>query len=169
MQTLRRRTSAMDDFNIRYAVKEDNHQIFAFIKELADYEKISDEYVVSEEVLFDSLFVKKSAEVLIGEVDDRPIGYALFFGNFPTSLGKAGIYIEDVFIEPEYRGHGYGKQFFKYIARIAASRNCSRIEWVCLDWNEPSKKFYESLGAVPRKGWLIYRLGEDRIRQLTQE
>ncbi|MHB8071824.1 MAG: GNAT family N-acetyltransferase [Candidatus Cryosericum sp.] len=159
----------MDNFNIRQAVAEDNHQIFTFIKELADYEKISREYIVTEEVLFDSLFVKKSAEVLIGEVNGTPIGYALFFANFPTSMGKAGIYIEDVFIEPEYRGHGYGRQFFTCIAAIAAGRNCSRIEWICLDWNEPARKFYESLGAVPREGWLIYRLGEDRIRQLAQD
>ena len=158
----------MSNFKIRYANKDDNHQIFLLIKQLGEFEKIADEYVVTEEVLYDSLFVKNKAEVLIGEIDGVPIGYVLFFSNFPTSYGKAGLYIEDIFVMPEYRGRGYGKQIFKYIANIAVNRNCAKMEWICLNWNESAKKFYESLGAEKKEDWVVYSLMEDGMKKIAQ-
>ncbi|MDR3552873.1 MAG: GNAT family N-acetyltransferase [Clostridia bacterium] len=159
----------MCTFNIRFAVKEDNHVIFSLIRQLAEYEKMAQDCVLEEEVLYDSLFNKKSAEALIGEADGRVVGYALFFSNFSTFLGKAGIYIEDIFVLPEYRGRGLGKRFFRFIASIALARRCARVEWACLGWNKPSRSFYEGLGAVPKEEWVPYRLEGEQILKLAQE
>ena len=156
----------MSPFRIRYADEKDNHQIFSFIKQLSEYEKTSHEYTLTEEGLYDSLFIKKQAEVLIGEVDEKPVGQAIFFSNFATAYGKAGIYLEDLFVLPECRGRGYGKEFLKFIAAIALERNCSRVEWVCLDWNKSSQAFYQSLGAAPHQEWLIFRLEGQNIKNL---
>lgn len=142
----------------RYTEKKDVPMILELIKELARYEKMEDEVVATEEILEEWLFEKKKAEVIFPMVDGEVVGYALFFHNFSTFLGRAGIYLEDLFIRPEYRGNGYGKATIGKLASIAAERGCGRLEWSCLDWNQPSIDFYLSLGAEPMKGWTVYRL-----------
>jgi GNAT superfamily N-acetyltransferase len=157
-----------DDLAFRYAEEKDAGLILAFIKELAVYEKLSDQVRANEETLREWLFEKKTAEVLFAIVDGREIGYALYFHNFSTFLGKAGIYLEDIFIQPEYRGKGYGKRLFKQVAKTAAERGLGRLEWACLTWNQPSIDFYLSLGAQAMDEWTIYRLTEDAIRRLAE-
>lgn len=142
----------------RYTEKKDVPMILKLIKELARYEKLEDEVAATEEILEEWLFEKKRAEVIFPMVDGEVVGYALFFHNFSTFLGRAGIYLEDLFIRPEYRGNGYGKATIGKLASIAAERGCGRLEWSCLDWNQPSIDFYLSLGAEPMKGWTVYRL-----------
>lgn len=159
----------MSEFNIRQAVREDVPLILAFIKELAEYENLYDQVTATEKILTEWIFEKQKAEVLIGELDGHPVGYALFFFNFSTFLGRAGIYIEDIFIRPAYRKKGYGKTFFKHIAGLCNDRGCGRLEWACLDWNKPSIDFYLSLGAQPMDDWTIYRLTGDEIRKLAGE
>ena len=156
-----------ENFTIRFAEKEDVGVILDCIKGLAEYEKMLDQVTATEEILRLWLFEKKSAEVLIGELDGKAIGFALFFHNFSTFLGKAGLYLEDIFIFPEYRNRGYGKKFFSKLAQIAKERGCGRMEWSCLDWNEPSIEFYKSLGAVSMDGWTTYRLTEDKIEKIA--
>jgi len=159
----------MDDKRIvfRYAVEADVPLILKFIKELADYEKMLDEVVATEELLKEWLFEKNKAEVLIGEFEGRPAGFALFFHNFSTFLGRAGIYLEDLYVMPEHRGKGFGKSFLKKLAEIAVERGCGRLEWWCLDWNKPSIDFYLSMGAEPMKDWTVYRLAGDTLRKLA--
>lgn len=142
----------------RYTEKKDVPMILKLIKELARYEKLEDEVVATEEILEEWLFEKKRAEVIFPMADGEVVGYALFFHNFSTFLGRAGIYLEDLFIRPEYRGNGYGKATIGKLAAIAAERGCGRLEWSCLDWNQPSIDFYLSLGAEPMKDWTTYRL-----------
>lgn len=142
----------------QYTEKKDVPMILKLIKELARYEKLEDEVAATEEILEEWLFEKKRAEVIFPMVDGEVVGYALFFHNFSTFLGRAGIYLEDLFICPEYRGNGYGKATIGKLASIAAERGCGRLEWSCLDWNQPSIDFYLSLGAEPMKGWTVYRL-----------
>lgn len=142
----------------RYTEKKDVPMILKLIKELARYEKLEDEVAATEEILEEWLFEKKRAEVIFPMVDGEVVGYALFFHNFSTFLGRAGIYLEDLFIRPEYRGNGYGKATIGKLASIAAERGCGRLEWSCLDWNQPSIDFYLSLGAEPMKDWTTYRL-----------
>lgn len=142
----------------RYTEKKDVPMILKLIKELARYEKLEDEVAATEEILEEWLFEKKRAEVIFPMVDGEVVGYALFFHNFSTFLGRAGIYLEDLFIRPEYRGNGYGKATIGKLASIAAERGCGRLEWSCLDWNQPSIDSYLSLGAEPMKGWTVYRL-----------
>lgn len=158
----------MGDFIIRPAAPQDVPLILAFIRELAEYEKLSDQVTASEELLVEWLFKKQKAEVLIGELDGQSVGYALFFYNFSTFLGRAGIYIEDIFVRPAFRKKGYGKAFFKYLAGLCHQRGCGRLEWACLDWNKPSIKFYLSLGAQPLNEWTVYRLGGDEIKRLAE-
>ncbi|MBR6692463.1 MAG: GNAT family N-acetyltransferase [Clostridia bacterium] len=147
---------------IRFAQKTDVKTILEFIKELASYENLLDEVVATEELLTKWIFEKKKAEVLLLEVENKPVGFALFFHNFSTFLGKAGIYLEDLFVKKEYRGKGYGKALLKELAKIAVKRGCGRLEWSCLDWNKPSIDFYLSLSAKPMDEWTIYRLqGQD--------
>ena len=147
---------------IRFAQKTDVKTILEFIKELASYENLLDEVVATEELLTKWIFEKKKAEVLLLEVENKPVGFALFFHNFSTFLGKAGIYLEDLFVKKEYRGKGYGKALLKELAKIAVKRGCGRLEWSCLDWNKPSIDFYLSLSAKPMTEWTIYRLqGQD--------
>lgn len=151
-----------EKFNLRFATEKDVKLILTFIKELADYENLLHEVVATEEILMDSLFNRKVAEVIIGEYDEEPVGFALFFHNFSTFLGQAGIYLEDLYIKPNMRGKGLGKIILSYLAKLAIERNCGRLEWWCLDWNEPSIKFYKKLGARPMDEWTVYRLyGED--------
>jgi GNAT superfamily N-acetyltransferase len=149
---------------IRFATKEDIPAILSLIKSIADYEKLLHEVTATEEILYDSLFVKKAAEVLLGEEDEKIIGFALFFHNFSTFTGKRGLYLEDLYILPEYRHHGFGKQLFTELKKIAKQRDCGRMEWICLDWNAPAIKFYtESLNALPMDEWTVYRLSERQI------
>lgn len=154
----------MPDFKLRHAQPEDTALILDFIKRLAAYEKCSNDVVADIPTLHQSLFVEKAAEVVIAEEDDVPIGFALFFHNFSTFVGRKGLYLEDLFIIPEKRGLGYGKIILKYLAKIAAERNCGRMEWICLDWNAPSLAFYRSIGAVPLDEWTVQRLTEEKMQ-----
>jgi GNAT superfamily N-acetyltransferase len=151
----------------RFAEKGDAPLILRFIRELAGYEHLEDEVVATEEILDDWLFGKKAAEVIFPVVDGVEIGYALYFYNYSTFLGRAGIYLEDLFVRPAYRGRGYGRAVLRELARIAGERGCGRLEWVCLDWNEPSIGFYRSLGAEPRSEWTVYRLAGERLAALA--
>lgn len=135
-------------FDIRFASAKDAAVILKFIKELAHYEKLEHEVSATEDILREWIFKKKKCEVLIASEDNIEIGYALFFHNFSTFLGKAGIYLEDLYITPDYRGLGYGKKLLKEVAKIAVERGCQRLDWQCLDWNKSSIDFYLSLNAV---------------------
>lgn len=151
------------EVNFRYAEKNDVALILRFIKELADYEKMSDEVVADEKMLEEWIFDKQKAEVIFALEDNKEVGFALFFHNFSTFLGKAGIYLEDLYVQPEYRGRGYGKAILKKLASIAVERGCGRLEWCCLDWNKPSIDFYLSLGAQAMSDWTIYRMAGDTL------
>jgi GNAT superfamily N-acetyltransferase len=153
--------------SIRLALPEDAPVILSLIKELAEYEKLLDQLVVTEETLHTWLFEKKIAETLIAELDGEPVGYALFFHNFSTFLGRAGMYLEDLYVRPEARKNGIGRKLLAAVARAARERGCGRLEWVCLDWNKPSIDFYLSLGARPMDGWTIYRLAGSDIDKLA--
>jgi GNAT superfamily N-acetyltransferase len=158
----------MDGMIIRQAKPSDVGLILQFIKELAQYEHLLDQVTATEETLTEWLFEKEKAQAVIGETGGAPVGYALYFYNFSTFLGKAGVYIEDIYVRPEYRGRGYGKAFFHYLARLCVREGCGRLEWACLDWNKPSIGFYLSLGARPMDDWTIYRLDEDGIRRMAE-
>jgi len=157
-----------DDFKLRFAEVEDVSLILAFIKELADYENMLPEVVATEEGLRESLFERKMAEVIIGEVQNEPVGFALFFHNFSTFLGSPGIYLEDLYIKPAMRGKGLGKIMLSFLAKLAVERNCGRLEWWCLDWNEPSIQFYKQMGAVPMDEWTVYRVYEQALDKLAR-
>ncbi|MBQ4627619.1 MAG: GNAT family N-acetyltransferase, partial [Clostridia bacterium] len=131
----------MDKFVFRYATKDDAALVLQFIKDIAEYEKMSDQVVNSEELLLDWVFEKKRAEVIFVLEDGKEVGFALFFHNYSTFVGRSGLYLEDLFVQPAYRGKGYGKALLKELARIAVERNCGRMEWTCLDWNKPSIDF----------------------------
>ena len=157
----------MSDFAIRYANEKDCALILEFIKGLADYEKMSDEVVATEALLQEWIFEKKKAEVIFACENGKEVGFALFFHNFSTFLGRAGIYLEDLFVMPEYRNRGYGKALLKKLASIAVERGCGRLEWSCLDWNTPSINFYKSIGAVPMDEWTVYRMTVPAMKNLT--
>ena len=156
------------ELSFRFAEEKDAEKILYFIKELAAYEKLADEVVATEELLREWIFEKKKAEVLFAVADGNDIGFALFFHNFSTFLGRAGIYLEDLYIMPEYRGHGYGKALLKKLASIAVERGCGRLEWWCLDWNQPSIDFYLSLGAQPMKDWTVYRIAGNTLTEMAE-
>ncbi len=156
----------MSSFTIRKAEENEAGLVLEFIKKLAVYEKMIDEVEADEATIHDSLFVKKDAEVVFGCEDGVPVGFALFFHNFSTFVGRKGLYLEDLFVIPEKRGLGYGKALLLHLARLAKERNCGRMEWVCLDWNTPSINFYKSLGAKPMDDWTIYRLDERSLGEL---
>lgn len=159
----------MSDIIFRPALPEDCPLILSFIKALAEYEKMSDQVVATEELLKEWIFEKGKAEVIFPVVDGEEVGFALFFHNFSTFLGRAGIYLEDLFIKPEHRGMGYGKATLQQLGRIALERGCGRLEWACLDWNRPSIDFYLSLGAKPMDEWTVYRLAGDSLRALEDK
>ena len=151
--------TGLPDFVLREARAEDCGLILALIRELAEYEKLSHEVVATEEVLRETLFGERPcAEVVFGEYQGEAVGYALFFHNFSTFTGRPGIYLEDIYVKPEMRGRGYGKCLLTWVARLAVERKCSRMEWSVLDWNEPSIRFYRSLGAVAMDEWTAQRL-----------
>ena len=153
----------------RPAAPGDEKLILSFIRALADYEKMSDQVIDTPELLREWLFEKKTAEVIFAEAEGKAVGYALFFHNFSTFLGRAGIYLEDLFVLPEERGRGYGKALLKELARIAVKRGCGRLEWACLDWNQPSIDFYtKKMRAVPMDGWTVYRLTGETLTEAAQ-
>jgi len=156
------------EFHIRHAEEQDTGLILQFIKELAEYEKLLHEVSATEELLHEWIFVKQKAEVLFGELDGMPVAMMLFFHNFSTFMGKAGIYLEDLFVKPAFRGRGFGKTMLKHLAKIAVERECGRLEWVCLDWNTPSIEFYLSLGAEPMSDWTLYRTSGDALKELAK-
>ena len=158
----------MPSFNIRPAKETEADLILEFIKKLAAYEKCSDEVVAEEATIYNSIFVEKAAEVVFAEEDGVVIGFALFFHNFSTFVGRKGLYLEDLFIIPEKRGLGYGKAILKYLANIAVERNCGRMEWICLDWNAPSLAFYRSIGAVPMDEWTVQRMHENVVKTFAK-
>lgn len=153
----------------RYAQPQDAGLILSFIRQLADYEKMLSEVVATEDLLRHWVFEKQKAEVLFVMEDGREVGFALFFHNFSTFLGRAGIYLEDLFVLPEYRGRGLGKALLRQLARIAVERGCGRLEWWCLDWNTPSIDFYRSLGAEPMSDWTTYRITGQTLTALAKE
>lgn len=153
----------------RYAGRGDVPQILSFIKALADYEGMLDQVAATEELLTKWLFEKEKAEVLLGTVDGRTVGFALFFHNFSTFLGRAGVYLEDLYVCPEYRGRGYGKAFLNQLAFIAVERGCGRLEWWCLDWNQPGIDFYLSQGAGAMSDWTVYRIDGERLEEMAAQ
>lgn len=156
-----------NQLTFRFAQPCDTPLILQFIRELADYEKLLHEVVADEATLEEWIFRKQKAEVLFAVLDGTEIGFALFFHNFSTFLGRAGLYLEDLYVKPEYRGHGYGKAILKKLAAIAVERGCGRLEWWCLDWNQPSIDFYRSLGAQPMSDWTVYRITGDTLTTLA--
>lgn len=147
----------------RPAIPADIPQILQFIKLLAEYEKLGNEVTATETLLKEWLFEKKIAEVIFAEVDNEAVGFALFFYNFSTFLGRAGLYLEDLYVKESHRGKGYGKAILQELARLAVARGCGRLEWQCLDWNKPSIDFYLSLNARPMDDWTVYRLTGDAL------
>lgn len=158
----------MNNLSFRYATKDDSALILKFIKELADYEHMLNEVIATEELLQEWIFEKQKAEVIFAMENDTEVGFALFFHNFSTFLGRAGIYLEDLYVQPEHRGKGYGKGLLKKLAQIAVERGCGRLEWWCLDWNKPSIDFYLSLGAEPMKDWTVYRIAGDTLHKMAE-
>ena len=157
----------MSMLTFRYAKEQECEKILFFIRELAKYEKMEDDVVATPELLREWIFEKKKAEVIFPTVDGKEIGFALFFHNFSTFLGRAGLYLEDLFILPDHRGKGYGKATLRELARIAVERGCGRLEWCCLDWNQPSIDFYLSLGAVQMSDWTTYRLTGETLENMA--
>ena len=157
----------MKSFNIRPARPDEAGIILDLIKRLAVYEKCESDVVADEATIHQSLFVDRSAEVVVAEEDGSVVGFALFFHNFSTFVGRKGMYLEDLFVIPEKRGLGYGKALLKYVAKVAVERNCGRMEWICLDWNEPSLKIYRSIGAVPMSDWTVQRLDEKSLKEFA--
>ena len=158
----------MANCTFRSAVPGDEELILSFIRALADYEHMSDQVVATPALLREWIFEKKKAEVVFAEAEGRAVGFALFFHNFSTFLGRAGLYLEDLYVKPEYRGQGYGKAILKKLAQIAVERGCGRLEWWCLDWNRPSIDFYLSLGAEPMSDWTVYRIAGDTLAALAE-
>lgn len=156
------------EITIRQAVEEDIPLILSFIKKIAEYEKLSHEVIATEEILRESLFGKKpSAEVILAYLENQPVAYAVYFYNFSTFIGKKGLYLEDLFVLPEFRGGGLGKKMLLYLFKKAADENCGRMEWAVLDWNEPAINFYKSLGAKPMDEWTTFRVDEEVLKKYS--
>ena len=158
----------MASIKFRFAQKEDVPLILKFIYDLAQYEKLEKEVVATEALLEEWIFEKGKAEVIFAMEEEKEVGFALFFHNFSTFLGRAGLYLEDLYVLPEYRGNGYGKALLKKLAAIAVERQCGRLEWCCLDWNQPSIDFYLSLGAEPMSDWTTYRITGKTLNDLAK-
>jgi GNAT superfamily N-acetyltransferase len=158
----------MTEIRVREAIPDDVPLILSLIKELAEYERLSHEVVATEDSLKEWLFGERPvAEVLIGEYGEQPAGFALYFHNFSTFLGKPGIYLEDLYVRPRFRRSGIGKSMLAHLARLARERGCGRVEWSVLDWNEPSIRFYESLGAVAMDDWTVHRMTGEALERLA--
>lgn len=158
----------MDGVWFRTASVEDVPVILDFIRRLAEYERMSGEVVATEELLREWLFDRHAAEVIFAMEGNTEVGFALFFGNFSTFLGRGGIYLEDLFVREQYRGRGYGRALLGKLASLALERGCGRLEWACLDWNRPSIDFYLSLNARPMSDWTTYRAAGETLRQLAE-
>lgn len=156
------------EITFRYAKKQDLALILDYIKGLAEYENLEDEVVATEEILEEWIFNQKKAEVILAQADGEEAGFILFFHNFSTFLGRAGIYLEDLYVKPEFRGSGVGKALLKKLGAITVERGCGRLEWSCLDWNQKSIDFYRSLGAVPMDDWTVYRVTGDTLKKLAE-
>lgn len=156
------------EITFRYAKKQDLALILDYIKGLAEYENLENEVVATEEILEEWIFNQKKAEVILAQANGEEAGFILFFHNFSTFLGRAGIYLEDLYVRPEFRGSGVGKALLKKLGAITVERGCGRLEWSCLDWNQKSIDFYRSLGAVPMDEWTVYRVTGDTLKQLAE-
>lgn len=159
----------LENFKIRFAREDDVPLILDFIKGLADYEKMLDLVEAREEILKESLFEEKHAEVVIGEYNNKPAAFALFFHNFSTFVGRPGLYLEDLYVKPEYRGKGIGTIMLSFLAKTAVDRRCGRFEWWCLDWNEPSIEFYKKLGAEAMEEWTTFRVDDKALVELAEK
>ena len=160
----------MSTCTIRPAAPGDEELILSFIRALADYEHMSDQVVATPALLREWIFEKKKAEVVFAEAEGRAVGFALFFHNFSTFLGRAGLYLEDLFVLPEERGKGYGEALLRHLARTALDRGCGRLEWACLDWNRPSIDFYtKKMRALPMEEWTTYRLTGETLEAAAGE
>lgn len=157
-----------DEFRIRTTDIDDAELVLSYIKKIAEYEKLSDLVVADVNDIRKSIFEKKQAEVVIAEVDGHPIGFMLYFFSYSTFWGRANLYLEDLFIDKAYRHQGYGKLMFKALAKIAVKNECKRIDWMCLDWNQKSIEFYQSLGAKPLNEWITFRLEDQEISKLIK-
>ena len=163
-------TTRNSDFIIRPATGKDCSAILAFIKQLAEYEKLAHEVVATEEQLMKTLFSEHpSAEVIIAEYQNMPVGFALFFTNYSTFLAKPGIYLEDLYVQADMRGRGFGKKLLAHLARLAVERDCGRLDWWVLDWNQPAIDFYQSLKAQPMEGWTVNRLSGEALATLASQ
>lgn len=158
----------MDTSKFRFATPSDCELVLKFIHDLAIYEKMDNEVVATSALLNEWIFEKKKAEVLFALKDGKEVGFALFFHNFSTFLGRAGIYLEDLFVYPEFRGQGFGKSLIKQLAKITIERGCGRLEWACLNWNKPSFDFYLSLGAQPMNEWTVLRVTDETLIKLAK-
>lgn len=158
----------MSELQFRFAAPGDEGTILTFIHALAAYEHMEDQVIATEELLCEWLFQRQKAEVLLAQAEGEVVGIALFFHNFSTFLGRAGIYLEDLFVLPQHRGKGYGKAILKRLAKIAVERQCGRLEWSCLDWNQPSIDFYRSMGAVSMDEWTVYRLTGETLARAAE-
>lgn len=159
----------MKTLNIREAVAEDSPLILRFIQELATFERAEHEVIAGVDTIRESLFGKNSTvKALVCSYADQPIGYAVYFYNYSTWQGRKGLYLEDLYVSPEHRGVGAGKEILKYIAKKAVSEGCGRFEWSVLDWNEPAIKFYQSIGAMPKTEWVCYQLAGDALYQFSE-
>lgn len=154
---------------IRTAQKEDAALVLSFIKKIADYEKMSDQVIATVETLEEFVFERNAAQVFLAEYNDEPAGFALFFENFSTFIGRTGLYLEDLFVDPDKRGLGIGKALFQAVAAEAERRGCQRMEWTCLDWNTPSIEFYRRMGAISMDEWTTYRLAGKTIKEAVQK
>jgi GNAT superfamily N-acetyltransferase len=160
-------TNKKDKFIIRPAKREDSALLLDSIKRLADYEKRLHEVSATEEDICSIVFDRKIAEAIVAEHENEPAGFAIFFHNFSTFIGKPGIYIEDLFVCPEFRGKGLGRMLFSYIAQLAVTRGCGRVEWTVLTWNEPAINFYKKIGALPKNEWMLYKLSGHALDELA--
>jgi RimJ/RimL family protein N-acetyltransferase len=161
--------TSIKNLTIRTASKKDSQLIVAFIKKLAKYEKLQDNLKVNKLKIEKTIFASKQAEVLIADLNKKPVGFALFFKTYSTFLGQANMHLEDIFVDEEMRNQGIGKEMFKVLSKIAIGRKYQRFEWTCLTWNTPSLKFYKKLGAKTLDKWLIHRLGIDEMKKLVKK
>jgi GNAT superfamily N-acetyltransferase len=165
-----RSTTSLPDFRIEETGPQDVSLILSFVKELAEYERLSDSVIVTEDQLREALFgAHRTASAVIGYYRDAPVSFALFFHNYSTFVGRPGLYLEDLYVRPHVRGRGFGRAMLAYLARVARARGCGRMEWAVLDWNEPAIKFYKSLGAAPLDDWIVFRLTDDALDKLAGE
>jgi GNAT superfamily N-acetyltransferase len=160
--------TSIANFELRFADPSDVSLILTFIKELAEYERLLHEVTATEEILHETLFgPRRIAEVILGYYEKKPVGFAIFFHNYSTFLGRPGLYLEDLFVKPEMRSEGFGKVMLSYLAKLAKERGCGRFEWWVLDWNEPAIGFYKKLGALPMSDWTVYRVTGEALDKLA--